>query len=82
MAQILVRKIEESVKERIRKRARQHGRSMEEEARDILRSAVAVTKKPEEGLGTRIRKRFANTGLDFEIPEIRGYEPRPAKFGK
>jgi antitoxin FitA len=80
MAQILVRKIEESVKERIRKRARQHGRSMEEEARDILRSAVAVAKKPEEGLGTRIRKRFEGIGLDEPIPELRGSLVKAAKF--
>ncbi|HEV2562718.1 MAG TPA: Arc family DNA-binding protein [Rhizomicrobium sp.] len=80
MAQILVRKIEESVKERIRKRARQHGRSMEEEARDILRSAVAVTKKPEGGLGTRIRKRFEGISLDEPIPELRGSPVKAAKF--
>ena len=40
MAQIVVRKLEESVKTRLQRRARRNGRSMEEEVRDILRNAV------------------------------------------
>jgi len=82
MAQLVVRNIEEHVKERLRRRARQNGRSMEEEARDILRNAMVAEKKPRVGLGTRLRKRFEGIGIDFEIPELRGQEPRPAKFGK
>ena len=36
MAQLLVRQLDEAVKEALRRRARRHGRSMEEEARLIL----------------------------------------------
>ena len=40
MAQIVVRKVEEEVKAKLRKRAQRHGRSMEEEVREILRDAT------------------------------------------
>ena len=40
MAQIIVRDIEDDIKERLQQRAAQHGRSMEAEVRDILRDAV------------------------------------------
>jgi plasmid stability protein len=40
MAQFVVRNIEDGVKARLQRRARRNGRSMEEEVRDILRSAV------------------------------------------
>jgi len=36
--------------------------------------------KSNEGLGTRIRKRFAGIGLEEPIPELRGEEVRPAIF--
>ena len=40
MASITIRNLDESVKARLRIRAAQHGRSMEEEARHILRDAA------------------------------------------
>ena len=40
MAQILVRNIEQDVKTRLQRRAQRHGRSMEEEVREILRNAA------------------------------------------
>ena len=42
MAQILVRDIDDDVKERLQRRAARHGRSMEAEVRDILRDSVKV----------------------------------------
>jgi antitoxin FitA len=44
MAQFLVRHLEEDVKARLKRRAARHGRSMEEEVRDILRDAVKEQK--------------------------------------
>ncbi|MGI9571182.1 MAG: FitA-like ribbon-helix-helix domain-containing protein, partial [Desulfobulbia bacterium] len=38
MAQLVVRDIEDEVKEELRRRAKAHRRSMEEEVRDILRN--------------------------------------------
>ena len=88
MAQLIVRNIEDAVRDRLRELARRHGRSMEEFVRDILRDAV-VNRDPaaERGLGSRIAERFAGLELDggegggFEVPEWRGQVPQPAKFG-
>ena len=40
MAQLVVRNLEVEVKARLQRRARRHGRSTEEEVREILRNAV------------------------------------------
>lgn len=82
MAQLIVRNLETEVKQRLVERARRHGRSMEEEVRDILRTAVREDQRPqpEEGFGTRLASFFAKHGLDFEVEELKGQEARPAKF--
>jgi plasmid stability protein len=82
MAQLLVRNIEDDVKERLRQRARRRGRSMEDEARDILRSAVMAEPSKEVGAGTKLAGYFSDVESGFEIPEMRGEKPRPAKFKK
>ncbi len=80
MAQILVRNLDDSVKGRLQSRARRHGRSTEEEVREILRNAVREEEAPKLPLGTRIAQRFASFGLDEEIPELGGQTPRPVDF--
>lgn len=81
MAQFVVRNIENGVKVRLQRRARRNGRSMEEEVRDILRAAVNHEEDvPAGGLGTEISALFAKAGLDFDIPELRGHEIKPASF--
>jgi len=82
MAHLIVRNLEDDVKMRLQRRAARHGHSVEEEARDILRSAVSDENRSAEGLGTRIARRFAGHGIDFEIPEFRGEQARPAPFEK
>ncbi len=82
MAQLVVRNLEESVKARLRRRARRHGHSMEEEARDILRNAAKAEESSAGPLGSRLRARFARVGLDHEIAELRGHPARPAAFKK
>lgn len=79
MAQLVVRNLENVVKARLQRRARRNGRSMEEEARDILRNAVNED-VPTGGLGAEISGLFAKAGLDFDIPELRGHEIKPARF--
>lgn len=78
MAQILVRDIEDDVKERLQKRAAQHGRSMEAEVRDILRDAVKADHQSKPGLGTEIAALFKGIGLKpgEEIEELRGFTVR------
>ena len=82
MAQLVVRNIEGGVKSRLQRRARRHGRSMEEEVRDILRDAVKEEQTSAGGLGTEIASLFANCGLDTDIPELRGYEVKPTRFDR
>ena len=80
MAQLLVRNLENGVKARLQRRARRNGRSMEEEVRDILRTAVNKEEStPPGGLGTEISKIFAKHGLDSPIPELR-FEIKPPSF--
>jgi plasmid stability protein len=80
MAQLLVRNIEQSVKSRLQRRAKQHGRSMEEEVRDILRNAANESDPPSVGLGTQIASLFRGKGFNFEVEELRGHPVRPASF--
>ena len=80
MAQINIRNLEEDLKRRLQERAARHGRSLEEEARDILRAAVAPDVPRSVRLGTAIAGRFAKIGLDGPLPELRGQKARPAKL--
>jgi antitoxin FitA len=74
MAQLIVRNIEAEVKEKLRRRAMRHGRSMEEEIRDILRNALKdEARRTARGLGSEIAALFAAIGLDCDIPELRGH---------
>ena len=68
------------MKAKLKRRARQHGHSTEEEVRDILRNAVRDECQPPTKLGSRIAARFANVGLDEDIVELRGQPARPAQF--
>lgn len=82
MAQLVVRNIEKTVKEKLQRRAKRHGRSMEEEVRDILRDAVKKeeAKTPSKGLGTAIAAHFKGLGLEEDIQPLRGYTIKPASF--
>lgn len=82
MAQLVVRNLEDRVKARLQRQASRHGRSMEEEVREILRSAVRAEEGTPATLGSRIRSRFAGIGLRLDMPELRGHKPRPAVFKK
>jgi len=77
VAQLVVRNLEDDVKAKLQRRARLHGRSTEEEVRDILRDAVKDEGAAQPGLGTQIAELFAGIGLDEDIPEQRG---QPVRF--
>jgi antitoxin FitA len=83
VAQLLVRQLDGVVKEALRRRARRHGRSMEEEARLILAQAVTSDEESSPdtaGLGTRMAALFADAGLEEPISEWRGVEAISAPF--
>lgn len=80
MAQILIRQLDDDTKSKLQTLARQHGRSTEEEVREILRNAVRNVGGPSRPLGSRIAARFARGGLSSEIPELRGNAARAAEL--
>ena len=80
MAQFVVRHLEDEVKDRLKRRAARHGRSMEEEAREILRNVLKDEGTPLPRLGSRIAARFAHHGLTEDLPELRGQVARPAEL--
>jgi plasmid stability protein len=84
MAQVVVRKLDEAVKKRLKRRAARRGHSMEAEIRDILSDALQKEPPREEGLGTLIARHFSGKGIgiDFDIPEWRGEKARTARFRK
>ena len=81
MAQIVVRNIEEDVKTQLKQRAAQHGWSMEEEVRQILRNAIRLPETPSLKLGSRIAKRFHDVGLAEPLPELHQQIGTPISFG-
>jgi plasmid stability protein len=69
MASITIRRLEENTKRKLRIRAARHGRSMEQEARDILKSALSQSEEPPANLAESIRRRFARFGgVELKIP--------------
>ncbi len=69
MASITVRNLEEGLKRRLRIRAAENGRSMEQEARDILQAALDTEPSTGEDLVRAIRSRFEPLGgVELELP--------------
>ena len=80
MATLTIRDLDDDVRDRLRVRAAQNGRSMEAEVRAILTERVASPATGGIGLGTRIHLRFADLGVDLDLPE-RSDAPRGDSFG-
>ena len=83
MASIIIRQLDESTKARLRLQAAHHGRSMEEEAREILRSAVTRGESKQIHLVDSIRRRVkaAGGGIELSIPRRRPIRELP-ELGK
>ncbi len=80
MASMTIRNLGDDVKHRLRIQAAEHGHSMEEEARLILRAALTEPAPPA-NLVRAIRARFAPLGgVELDIPPR---EPmrEPPQFG-
>ena len=80
MAQFVVRNLEDDVAARLKRRAKRHGRSMEDEVRHILRNAAKEEHRGVHKLGSQIAQRFRRVGLADDLPEWRGRAPRAADF--
>lgn len=69
MASITVRNLDDGLKRRLRIRAAENGRSMEQEARDILRAALEEDSPTGKDLASAIRARFAPLGgVELDLP--------------
>jgi antitoxin FitA len=69
MANITIRKLPENTKRRLRLRAARNGRSMEQEAREILNFALKQPEPQSRNLAEAIRRRFIPFGgVELKIP--------------
>ena len=70
MASISIRNLDEALKDRLRVRAATNRRSMENEAREILRTVLSEEPPSDMDLATAIQRRARPfKGIDLEIPE-------------
>ena len=77
MAAVSIRDLDDTVKERLRVRAAQNGRSMEAEIRAILSDRVGVSPQAQ-GLARALLARFGVAGgVELELPG-RTEQPRAA----
>jgi plasmid stability protein len=82
MASITIRKLDEQTKARLRVRAAHRKRSMEDEARNILRAALADDSASASNLAEAIRLRFRPLGgVELSLParEPMREPPKPAR---
>ena len=69
MSSITIRNLDDNIKVGLRRQAALHGRSMEEEVRQILRKSVMPVQEAG-SFAQRIHQRFAKIGAnDLPIPE-------------
>ena len=74
MATLTIRNIDDSLKTNLRMRAAANSRSMEEEARQILKQFL-LHQRCTTGIGSRIAKRFSSIG-GVVLPDIPRSDPR------
>ena len=81
MVSITIRNLDNEVKTRLRVRAAEHHRSMEEEVRLILRDAVNRDRTGPRDLAAFTRECFAPLGgVELELPPRRGPLREPPDF--
>lgn len=79
MAMLTIRNLDDSLKSQLRIRAAEHGCSMEEEVRRILKKVLATKNdKSPSGLGSRIHQRMLKAGGGTKLPLPERTQPRPA----
>jgi antitoxin FitA len=80
LASLTIRKLDPAVKERLRARAAQHGRSMEEEARHILAESCGPAARPESLPDLALGLFGPESGVDLD-PSPRQPGREPPSFG-
>ena len=79
MSILTVRDLDPKVKEKLRRRAARHGRSMEAEARLILAAAMETGDEPVDLIAS-IRQHFAGTRIALDFPDRKNELQRPMAF--
>ena len=79
MASITIRRLDDAVKTKLRLRAASHGRSMEEEAREILKAGLSAKRLPQHNLSESIRRYVEPFGgVELALPPRDAVRRRPA----
>ena len=79
MASITIRDLDDKLERNLREQAEEHGRTFQEEVKEILRRGIKKREAPKK-IGTTIHRRFAAIGgVDLELP-TREPMPDPPKF--
>jgi len=82
MASITIRRLDDTVKAKLRLSAATHGRSMEEEAREILKAGLGANRVSRLNLAQSIRRRMEPFGgVELALP-LREAVRRPSKLAK
>ena len=82
MANLTIHNLDESITNNLRVQAQQHGQSIEEEVRQILRLTFADSSSDASALGSKISKRFTEIG-GVELPQPVRFLPRQSpNFGE
>jgi plasmid stability protein len=82
MASITIRDLDERTKSRLRIRAAHHSRSMEDEARTILRNALSEDAPQAKDLASAVHERFKPLGGVELVLAVREPMREPPKPGK
>ena len=80
MAQLPARDLDDDIKSTLQQSAKRHGRTTEEDEREILGDHVWNDTQRTDPLGKRLRALFGEIGLEEDIPEWRGHPAEPATF--
>ena len=79
MASLTIRKLDDVLKARLRVRAAHHGRSMEQEAREILGAGLAAESAERVDLATAIRRHIEPLGgVELTLPRRQPMRKPPA----
>lgn len=82
MASLLIRNVDEALREQLKARARRHRRSLEEEARELLRAAMAREAAGSEALTAIAERLFGpERGIDLVLPPRGAEQERTPPFG-
>lgn len=82
MASITIRRLDDAVKAKLQLRAASHGRSMEEEAREILRAGLRAKDAPRRNLAESIRRYVEPFGgVELTLPPREAIR-RPPKLAR